>query len=413
MKKLLEHLKNYTKEKITAYLFLIVIFGMLFGMMTGGLKVAGTFLYNYRTTVAPGTPVVERLSGAIKSAEYAVSEGCFLRQHYVEAYGLAMKGLNKHSVTDFNYGSIYKTRDNQITFAVPEKWVDDAAYQTELLCSALRQEKIDFLYVQLPFKIAPTEYGGQRELPPYVHDYSNENADEFCRQICGAGVDCFDLRKPFWESGRSQNELFFDTDHHWTIGAAFMATGMICDFINEKYDLGIENIYQEENFKKTLYPDYFIGSMGRRVGRIYGGIDDFTLYTPDFDTNITLHEIAGVNDTVTEGTFEEAVLDWKYMEDEDPTSNRYAVYHGDCEELKFINHKIDNGKKILIIKDSFGIPIYSFLSLGVSEVRAIDLRLFSKDVVAYAKKYDPDLVILMYNADSFSEQQFNFHFPEN
>ncbi len=409
MKKLFNSLRPLTKEKITACLFVIVIFGMLLGMVTNVRTVGGNFLTNYRQTVLPGTPVVERLKGAIKSVEFAVGEGCFRRQDYIEAYGIAMNALGKHSVTDVNYGAVYKTRDGQITFAVPQKWVDGAAYNTELLCSALRAEGTDFLYVQLPFKVAPTKYGGQEELPPYVHDYSNENADEFLRQISEAGVDTFDLREPFWKSGRSQKELFFDTDHHWTIDSAFMATDFLTDYMNDYYGLGIENIYKEENFEKTLYKNFFIGSMGRRVGRFYGGIDDFTLYTPKFDTSLTLHEISGDNDVVTEGSFKEAVLDWEYMEGDDPTNNRYAVYHGDFEELIFTNRLVTNGKKILIIKDSFGIPMYSFLSLGVTEVRAIDLRLFSRDVVEYAREYKPDIVILMYNADSFAEEQFNFH----
>ena len=69
-------------------------------------------------------------------------------------------------------------------------------------------------------------------------------------------------------------------------------------------------------------------------------------------------------------------------------------------------------KKILIIKDSFSLPVYSFLSLGIKEVRAIDMRLFDENVVEYAAAYNPDLVILMYNADSFAPPMFDFHLSE-
>ena len=120
-------------------------------------------------------------------------------------------------------------------------------------------------------------------------------------------------------------------------------------------------------------------------------------------------QIEGEGRKEQNGSFEEAVLEWDYIEDPNISTNRYAVYHGDYEELRFLNHKAQNDKKVLIIKDSFGIPIYSFLSLGLREVRAIDLRLFEKNVAEYAAEYNPDLVILMYNADSFVDPMFQFH----
>jgi len=229
-----------------------------------------------------------------------------------------------------------------------------------------------------------------------------------------AGVDTYDLRDDFWTSGKTQNELFFDTDHHWTIEGAFMTTGLIADFLNENYDMGIpEDLYTEENFNFDTYEDYFLGSMGRRVGKIYGGVDDFTLITPKFDTDIRLEQIEGMGYAEFEGTFEEAVLEMEYITDPDIKTNRYAVYHGDYQELRFTNNLAENDSKILIIKDSFGIPVYSFLSLGVHEVRAIDMRLFEKNVAQYAAEYDPDLVIVMYNADSFVYPMFDFNLDVN
>ena len=113
------------------------------------------------------------------------------------------------------------------------------------------------------------------------------------------------------------------------------------------------------------------------------------------------------NSKVFRGSFEDAVLDKAYLENKDITTNRYAVYHGDNRELIFTNNKVKGGK-VLIIKDSFGIPVYSFMSLGVHEVRALDLRLFNEDLLEYAKQYKPDIVIVMYNVDCFKDEMFDF-----
>lgn len=410
MERLKEAFRTHTKEKVTALLFLILIFGMLLGMLSTTREFGEGFLLTYRQTVPTGAPYLERIEGAIDAAENAVNEGAYRRQDYVELYGLAQLIMGKHIITDYNYGSLYKTRFGQVTFAVPERYVPDSCTLTYPLVNRLRQNGIDFLYIQLPFKIPPEAYGGDQQLPENVHDYANENADVFLENMAAAGVDFYDLRDDFWSSGRTQNELFFNTDHHWTIEGAFYATGRIADYLNRNYDMQIpENLYQEENFNFDVRKADYIGSMGRRVGKIYGGTDDFTLITPKFDTDYTLTQIEGESRKETKGSFSEAILEKDYIDNPDIRTNRYAVYHGDYQELRFLNHNAQNDKKILIIKDSFGIPVYSFLSLGIREVRAIDMRLFTQDVAEYAAEYNPDLVVLMYNADSFTSPMFDFH----
>ena len=410
MKKIKALFKTHTKEKVMAIVFVVIIFTMLIGMFTTTEDFAEGFILTYRNTVPTGAPYLERIEGAIDAAENAVNEGAYKRQDFVEMYGLAQRVMDKDVITDYNYGSLYKTSYGQTTFAVIDRYVEDSCTAAGQLANELLTAGMDFLYVQLPFKLPGNEYGGNAQLPANVTDYSNKNADDFVAGLSKAGVDVYDLRDDFWSLDMSQNELFFNTDHHWTIEGAFAATGLLAEHLNENYDMQIpKSLYSKDNFDFEKYENYFLGSMGRRVGRLYGGVDDFTLITPKFDTDITLRQIEGYGESETSGTFEEAVLEMDYITNPDITTNRYAVYHGDYQELRFTNHLAENDKKILIIKDSFGIPVYSFLSLGVSEVRAIDMRLFEQNVAEYAKEYDPDLVIVMYNADSFFDPMFDFN----
>jgi hypothetical protein len=162
------------------------------------------------------------------------------------------------------------------------------------------------------------------------------------------------------------------------------------------------------NYNQKVFKDYYLGSMGRRVGEPYAGTDDFTLITPKFNTKYTVYERDYGAEKIFEGDFREAVLTNSYLaEGTPPETNRYAVYHGDNAELQFVNHEVQRGK-ILLIKDSFGLPIYSFLSTGVKEVRALDVRLFQDSIAEYAEKYDPDVVIILYNGDCFGDQMFRF-----
>ncbi len=399
------NLKDLSKEKITAAVFLIIIFGMLAMTVISIRPIASELLSSYRNSISQDSTPFQKVKTIIGSTDGALGNGLKGRNLFIELYGSAQMAMGKQIVNDASYGALYKTPYGQTTFAVGYKDVSDELARIISLKKQLDKEGIPFLYIQAPFKLPPNEI----QIPVTAADYSNKNADDFLEGLDAAGVDYFDLRPGFWSSGMSQNELFFDTDHHWTINGAFYSFGQIVEKLNKEYGFSIDPQFTDiVHYKQKQYEDFYIGSMGRRVGRIYGGVDDFTLITPDFDTKYTLYERDYGGEVIYEGSFEEAVLSKHYIDEDAPlVTNRYAVYHGDNRELEFVNHNIDEGS-VLMIKDSFGLPVYSFLSLTVHEIRALDMRLFKDSVLEYAVDHKPDIVIIMYNADVFGGGMFDF-----
>ncbi len=399
-------IKTHEAEKITAVVFLVVIFGMLFGLLFTGHNVKDEFLTDYRTNVLPGTPIIERLAGAIKSFEKVIDEDTYKRENYIDFYGWVQNFLGKKVITDIGYGNLYKTKYGQISYSVPKQDVTDELESMYLLKSKLDELDIPLLFIQAPFKLRQ----GEQQLPENVKDRSNENADRFLKGLEAGGIDYLDLRATYWSLGKTQNELFFNTDHHWTIDGAFQAYTKIAAELNRNYGFHVDRKFTNiDNFNREVFKDYYIGSMGRRVGESYGGIDDFTLITPKFDTDYTVYEREYGGEKIYEGDFRNAVLTESYIADGTPLdTNRYAVYHGDNAELEFVNHNVNTGK-LLLIKDSFGLPVYSFLSTGIHEVRALDVRLYKDSVAEYAEQYKPDVVVILYNADCFGGNMFQFN----
>lgn len=398
--------KTHKAEKITAIAFLLIVFGMLCGLLFTGHDLKNEFLTDYRTTILPGTPIIERVNGAIDSLEKTIDNDTYKRENYIDFYGRVQKLMGKHVIVDIGYGDLYKTKYGQITYAVPKQDVSGSLESMYKLKKELDRHDIPLLYVQAPFKLPPDE----QQLPENVKDHSNENADRFLKGLKAGGIDYFDLRKDFWSKGLDQNQLFFNTDHHWTINGAFIGYQEVVQKLNDDYGFSIDKKYTDlDNYNQEVFKDYYIGSMGRRVGETYGGTDDFTLITPKFDTNYTIYERDYGGEKIYKGSFRDALLTNSYIaKGTPPETNRYAVYHGDNAELQFVNHNVKRGK-ILIVKDSFGLPIYSFLSTGVHEVRALDVRLYKGSVAEYAEKYHPDVVIILYNGDCFGGAMFDFN----
>lgn len=336
--------------------------------------------------------------------EESVQDAIPWRLEMIEVHGLLQRWQDKKVVSDLNYGSLYKTSDGQITFSTPMLDVEADLKALKAIQQQLEAINLPFVYVQAPYKLAP----GIDQLPYHVQEFGNDNAQHLLEGLKELEIDTYDLREDFFDQGWPMNELFYKTDHHWTIPGARMATSLLVEFLNQKYGLEIDqDLFKEENFSFEAFPDFFLGSLGKRVGEQFSGTDSFTLVTPKFPTDFTVSIFNYGSWQKKKGDFSEAILVHEYLDPQAPKeTNRYAAYNGDHEIIRITNHKIVDGKKILMIKDSYGLPVYSFLSLGVSEITALDLRLFKGSIAEYAKEYQPDLVLYLFNVDAIGRDGF-------
>jgi hypothetical protein len=71
---------------------------------------------------------------------------------------------------------------------------------------------------------------------------------------------------------------------------------------------------------------------------------------------------------------------------------------------------LHNGKKILIIKDSYVLVVAPFLALGIEDIELLDLRRFPGSLKEYVMRNQPDMVIVMYNPSALDENYDNHHF---
>ncbi len=78
-------------------------------------------------------------------------------------------------------------------------------------------------------------------------------------------------------------------------------------------------------------------------------------------------------------------------------TNRYAAYFGgDYPEVIIKNQIETNGKKVLIIKDSFALPVGAYLSTVVEELVMLDIRYNTmEDIQSYVLEYQPDIAIIL------------------
>ena len=391
---------KHRKETFTAVLFL--------ALLAAGLCYIGFLFLNGESELRKELGKVRRdLSYAltfVESAETALNEDLDQEHGFIQLYGGFQRLTGRRVLEDVNQSArVVKLSDGALNFSYLTSAPVDMtglADPTNALGDYLAGEGIPLLYVAAPQKVE----AGADLLPPGLTDYNNENADQFLSLLEAHGTDTVDLR-PLFEETEDYASWFFRTDHHWKPEAAFYAWQYLSTILEEDYGISTDPAYTDEaNYDKVVYEDYFLGSQGKRVGTLYAGTDDITEYIPKFETNFTYTCPFYAIDR--SGPFEESLLFPERVAEKDYfNGNPYTLYAGgDYPQATIVNHLNPDGKKVVLLRESFSCALTPFLALSCSELTTIDLRYFSGDLPETLSELDPDLVVVLYCVSSLNSQ---------
>lgn len=188
-------------------------------------------------------------------------------------------------------------------------------------------------------------------------------------------ADVIDLREDFAAGATSQTQLYYKTDHHWTTQGAYLAYEAYC----KKLGLGAKPL---ESFGLQQVSDSFYGTIYSKL------LDDQA--QPDAIWAATqLPELSIVFDDSETGTS-------VYAEDFLEKKDKYAYFFGGNWGKVEINTPTDNGRKLLVIKDSFANCFVPYLLEDYEQIVMLDLRYFSGSVADVMAQQGTTEVLVMY-----------------
>ncbi|MDR1445174.1 MAG: hypothetical protein LBI94_09885, partial [Treponema sp.] len=261
---------------------------------------------------------------------------------------------------------------------------------------------IDLVYVQCPHKIAPDDAISG------IVDFSNENADDLLSALSLKQIPFLDLRKNIREENLDHHGLFYKTDHHWKAETGLWASAILMNYLNEQHGFSFD-VRGPEHYLYTTYKDWFVGYLGKNVTLAHTPPEDFVLISPKFDTDfsVTIPEL----NLDARGNFD-VLIDYRMLDRKDYyTLNPYGAYvYGDRQVITVHNNLVHDGRKILVIKDSFAEVVTPFLSTGVEELHILDLRHFNGSAKAYIEKHRPDIVVVLYDPAVIDDMEYGMMF---
>lgn len=394
------------RYRLSALVFLCLIFAL-------GIAVAlnfSTITQAYQEELPTEATWLEKVQAVIDTTEEGINSILTENKAFIELNGGFQRLIGRRVIDDADdHYTMVKLDNGALTFTYPEanqqsqEVLAQSAENTILFNQFLSEQGIPLLYIQAPAKIDPYD----KQLPLGVSDYTNENGEAYLQALAENGIPVLNLTEEIRAGGLDHYSLFFKTDHHWTPEGAFWSFGRICELLNQDFGFQIAKEYYDlANYQSQAYPQYFLGSQGKRIGQIYSGLDDINLISPKFETQLTFS--LPYHGITKSGTFLETVIDKSHIETKDLyNKNPYAMYTGGDFPINIITNDKQSEKKILMVRDSFGCAIVPFLSLVCQELDVIDLRYYTdQSLMSYVETTQPDLVIIMYNPSAYHKDLY-------
>lgn len=270
--------------------------------------------------------------------------------------------------------------------------------------------------VPVTYVMAP-EKGYAGGFPKNAENYIAENCDSFLAKLEERNINYLDLRVNMAKDGMTVEESFFVTDHHWKPAVGLWTANQICEKLQADYGFSYNSdLLNIENYTIDTYTNTFLGSEGRKTGIYYTkeGLEDFDVIYPKFSTDLTVTN--EIENTEVSGAFKDTVLNTKHLDYDTPYQSwLYNTYSDGDNAVQVIkNNSIQDGKTVLVVRDSFAGVVSPFLSLECKELHMLDLR---TDVIGtdrvesvseYAKQIKPDYILILYKTVKTPEC-YEFH----
>lgn len=157
-----------------------------------------------------------------------------------------------------------------------------------------------------------------------------------------------------------------------------------------------------------------MGSLGRRTGAVFAGVDDFTAYWPKF-TGDFYRDCSAEDDEMdhSSGSFERAFMNPEVLKGKVDlySISQYILYLDEIRTYeKLVNNDNPDGSRIFMVRDSYFSPVMAFMMPMCREIDAIWALEETNDfdIETYIRKNEFDYIIIEVYPYNINDAAFNF-----
>ena len=200
--------------------------------------------------------------------------------------------------------------------------------------------------------------------------------------------------------------IYLRTDHHWSPLGAYYAAEEFAKAANVKFkDL--------TNYDK-VHVGRFVGSLYRssKDERLNNYPDDFSYYVPK-DVNYVCLQYNYILDkgNIVGKTGISDTAFFKQLSDEGKL-RAYLVYMGGDNNTTYLRFNNNSNRNLLILKDSYGNPVPSFLFYSFDNIIVVDYRYFIDNIIDLVAENNITDILFINNVESAMKDIASSHYRE-
>ena len=330
-----------------------------------------------------GTPTVDETGRETKQIwttdfETYISDHFMFRDQWVGLKSLVELGAQKK-----DSGGGYFAKDG---YLIEQFWsYDNGRFQGNLTAAKEFSQKVqDRFGIEVKAMIVPTANDILKDkLPLFAPEVDQQELIAQMKEALPGFIDVTDAL-----SAHKDEDIFYKTDHHWTSLGVYYAYQEFCK------EMGIEpkplSWYQSE-----VLSDQFLGTTYSKANLYTVQPETIMYYKNPNEYPLEVEYRAG--DKVTETS--NSLIEEKYLNEKD----KYSAFLNGNQAITKITTSNKNGKKLLIVKDSYANSFAPFAVNDYEEVHMIDLRAYRQSTMDYMEQNGITDVLLLYNVQNFTE----------
>ncbi|MEG0806028.1 MAG: DHHW family protein [Lachnospiraceae bacterium] len=365
------------RKKVLVILFFIGIFGF---SLTSLIKKDRTFSENENRYLANcPKPTIETVFNGKFEKEYEtyVTDQFVLRDSMIGLKTYADLCLGKVESNGVYLGKKgylmekfdYKTFETELAKENEDALCEFVKDHAELV----KEGRLQVLLVPTATQIL------QDKLPPLAVPYNQHLILERIKdKIPAAFVPVEDSLKM-----HGKEALFYRTDHHWTTLGAYYG------YKAWAKKSGVKPLPTTAFHRKEVTKEFY-GTLSSKVN-IYLKPDNIQLYYPKEPREYQLDYDLGVSQ-------KKSLYDMEALKKKD----KYAVFLGGNYGLVDIKTQVKNGRKLVIIKDSFAHSMVPFLTEHFEELYMVDLRYYNASIKTFIKENKITDILVLYNLSNLA-----------
>lgn len=273
---------------------------------------------------------------------------------------------------------IYNAKDGYLITAPSEYDESKCAKNAAYIEKFIDKTKIPSSVVIIP----QAGYTLSDKMPLNHKEYKDSEIFDCVKSIV-SGAKFIDVRNAF-NNAKNSMQIYYKTDHH--------LTGKGSKLVYSEFCKATGNV--EKNFSVLKSADGFYGTTYSKSGFWLTKSDTVEIYGCESENKYTVTIDDG------NGTKEYNSL---YFENHLNKKDKYPVFlDGNHAFVRIRNENVNNGKKLLLIKDSYAHCFATFAAENYEEIVMIDLRYYKKSLGKLTKTEQFTEALFMLGAENIS-----------